>query len=48
VLKRQHQEPVEVGCQDQVNKNSDESQLEKEVEHFKRLYKKEMVIVFPS
>ncbi|XP_010458199.1 PREDICTED: uncharacterized protein LOC104739511 [Camelina sativa] len=48
VLKEQHQGHLEVGCQDQLNKNSDASQLEKEIEHFKRLYKKEMVVVFPS
>ncbi|XP_023645202.1 uncharacterized protein LOC17900328 [Capsella rubella] len=37
VLKEQHQGHIQVSCQDQVKKNSDASQLEKEVEHFKRL-----------
>ncbi|XP_024008205.1 uncharacterized protein LOC18993958 isoform X3 [Eutrema salsugineum] len=47
VLKQQNQESFLIGSQDQVNKNSDALQLEQEVEHFKRLFKKEMVVIFP-
>ncbi|KAF8107989.1 hypothetical protein N665_0115s0004 [Sinapis alba] len=48
VLKQQNQEPLAIGSQDQAEEKSDALQLEQEVEHFKRLFKKEMVVVFPS
>ncbi|KAL1195366.1 hypothetical protein V5N11_021119 [Cardamine amara subsp. amara] len=48
VLKQQTQEPLVMVCEDQVNKNSDALLLEQEVEHFKRLFKKEMEVVYPS
>ncbi|KAL0697492.1 hypothetical protein Bca4012_053614 [Brassica carinata] len=48
VLKQPNQEPLVIGTQDQAEEKSDALQLEQEVEHFKRLFKKEMVVVFPS
>lgn len=48
VLKQQNQEPLVIGSQDQAEEKSDALQLEQEAEHFKRLFKKEMVVVFPS
>lgn len=37
VLKQQNQEPLVIGSEDHVNKNSDALLLEQEVEHFKRV-----------
>lgn len=48
VLKQQNKEPLVIGSQDQAEETSDTLQLEQEVEHFKRLFKKEMVVVLPS
>ncbi|CAH8357851.1 unnamed protein product [Eruca vesicaria subsp. sativa] len=48
VVKQQSQEPLVISSQDQAEGKSDALQLEQEVEHFKRLFKKEMVVVFPS
>uniref|UniRef100_A0A1J3IRF8 Exopolyphosphatase n=1 Tax=Noccaea caerulescens TaxID=107243 RepID=A0A1J3IRF8_NOCCA len=48
VLKQQNQEPLVNGSHDHVKKKSDALQLEQEIEHLKRLFKKEMVVVLPS
>ncbi|CAN8294837.1 unnamed protein product [Cochlearia groenlandica] len=48
VLKQQNQEPVLICSEDQVNKKSDACKLEQEVARFKRLFEKELVVVFPS
>ncbi|CAA7037101.1 unnamed protein product [Microthlaspi erraticum] len=48
VLKERNQEPLVNGSHDQVKKKPDALLLEQEIAHFKRLFKKEIVVVFPS